>query len=102
MCRAVVDEIVEAAARLLAERLKGAAPTTFSVIVDVRSNAGIAKNDVIHKVADQVQRVDSRHAVQLFKPETIVLVQVRRPPACNPPCFSCTAFDPPCFSCTAL
>jgi len=76
LCRSVLDEMLVAAKKLITARMAGADPTTFSVVVDVRSNNSMTKMDVIIKMADLVQEFNPKHTVQLYMPETIILVQV--------------------------
>ena len=72
-CRAETAEIVCTVKSLLPQHFDAKKPCTFSVICDVRSCSSLKKNDLIHAIAGLV---GSEHTVQLYMPDTIIVIQV--------------------------
>jgi tRNA(Ser,Leu) C12 N-acetylase TAN1 len=72
-CRADAAEIESTVTRLLPQYFDAAKPTTFSVMCDVRSCSSLKKVDLVHAVAGLVGK---EHRVQLYMPDTLIVVQV--------------------------
>ena len=73
MCRAVESEIVSTVKTMIGQHFSASKPTTFSIVCDVRSCSSVKKMDLIKTVAELV---DKEHTVQLYMPDTVILIQV--------------------------